>query len=173
MEESFADELSYRVVTEQQRLTAVYPISIAALSFLNSITSLPRNRFVSLEQLCINKERLFTDNIEVIKDYSTDYELFWPSNNDTINLKRRLLSLYSDVFETNSNNQLKLNMTGDNLVDAALVMKLMMYRNTCVHLFAKPAYILLACQTNSQVRKQRRNHHLFTNHPFIAKSVAY
>ena len=68
-----------------------------------------------------------------------------------MHLKQRLLSIYSDVFESFGNNYLTLKMTGDRLVDAALLMKLIMYRNICLHLFAKPAYILLACQINCQV----------------------
>ncbi len=125
----------------------IYPITIAAFSLLNT----PKTRSVSIEQLFLDKNILFTENSGVPEYFSSDHQISWPTDNDQNNFKQRLLSLYSDVFESTGNNQLTLKMTGDRLIDSALLMKLIMYRNTCLHLFAKPAYILLACQANSQV----------------------
>jgi hypothetical protein len=129
----------------------IYPITIAAFSFLNSSIVTTKNRSVLIEQLFTDKNTLFIENTGVLEYFSSHYQISWPSNNDQNNLKQRLLSLYSDVFQLIGNNQLTLKMTDDRLSDAALLMKLIMYRNTCLHLFAKPAYILLACQANSQV----------------------
>jgi glycerone phosphate O-acyltransferase len=153
IEQNFIDELSYRVVNEQQRLTVIYPITIAAFSLLHSSIITTKIRSVSIEQLFLDKNRLFIENSGVLEYFSSQYQISWPLDNDQNNLKQRLLTLYSDVFELNGNNQLTLKMSGDRLIDATLLMKLIMYRNTCLHLFAKPAYILLACQMNSQVEK--------------------
>jgi 1-acyl-sn-glycerol-3-phosphate acyltransferase len=154
LEQNFLDELSYRVIHEQQCLTVIYPITIAAFSFLNSSIVTTKNRSISIEQLFIDKNILFIDNTGVLEYFSSHYQISWPSNNDKNHLKQRLLSLYSDIFELFGYNQLTLKMSGDRLIDASLLMKLIMYRNTCLHLFAKPAYILLACQMNSQVTKK-------------------
>lgn len=134
----------------------IYPITIAAFSFLNSSIVVSKNRSVSIEQLFSVKNTLFLENTDVPGYFSSHYQISWPSENDKNNLKQRLLSLYPDIFEFIGNNQLSLKMTGDRLVDASLLMKLIMYRNTCLHLFAKPAYILLACQANSQVDKTNK-----------------
>lgn len=150
-EQNFIDELSYRVVNEQQSLTVIYPITIAAFSFLNTSIVTTKNRSVLIEQIFIDKNILFFENTSVTEYFSSQYQISWPSNNDQNYLKQRLLTLYSDVFEPIGNNQLTLKTTNDRLSDASLLMKLIMYRNTCLHLFAKPAYILLACQLNSQV----------------------
>ena len=48
LEQDFVDELSYRVVKEQQRLTVIYPITIAAFSFLTSSIVTSKNT------ICIN-----------------------------------------------------------------------------------------------------------------------
>ncbi len=161
LEQNFVDELSYRVVNEQQRLIVIYPITIAAFSLLNSSIVASKNRSISFEQLLSDKNILFTENTGVPEHFSSDYQISWPSENDKNNLKQRLLSLYSDLFQVTGNNQLTLKMTGDRLVDATLLMRLIMYRNTCLHLFAKPAYILLACQANSQVQKKTHKDLIF------------
>ncbi|CAF3150372.1 unnamed protein product [Rotaria socialis] len=174
LELNFVDQLSYRIVHEQQRLTAIYPITVVAFSFLSSFTVMPRSRSVSLEQLFADKETLFIEHNDIVEYYSTNCQIFWPSNNDKNNLKQRLLSLYSDVFDISGNNHLKLKITGDNLVDASLLMKLIMYRNTCLHLFAKPAYILLACQVNSQASisyQQLKTYYHFFIHLFAYEFV--
>jgi glycerone phosphate O-acyltransferase len=145
IEQSFIDEISYRVIHEQQRLTVIYPITIAAFSLLNLST---KNRSVSIEQLFSDKNILFLENTGVCEYFSSNYQISWPTDNNQNNFKQRLLSLYSDIFEPIGNNQLALKITGDRLIDATSLMKLIMYRNTCLHLFAKPAYILLACQVN-------------------------
>ncbi|UJR28788.1 hypothetical protein I4U23_010014 [Adineta vaga] len=164
-EQRFSDELSYRIVNEQQSLTVIYPITIAAFSFLTTSIEISKNRSVSIEQLLINRKILFTDNTGVPEHFSTHYQISWPMENDENSLKQRLLTIYSDVFELSEKNCLTLKMTGDRLVDATLLMKLIMYRNTCLHLFAKPAYILLACQTNSQIPisydQLKINYHFF------------
>jgi hypothetical protein len=151
LEQNFVDELSYRVVNEQQRLIVIYPITIAAFSFLSSSIVTSKTRSVSIDQLFMDKNILFTENVDVPQHFSSHYQISWSSDNDKNSLKQRLLSIYSDVFESFGNNNLTLKMTGDRLVDAALLMKLIMYRNIGLHLFAKPAYILLACQINCQV----------------------
>ncbi|CAF0897903.1 unnamed protein product [Rotaria sp. Silwood1] len=174
LEENFLDEISYRIVNEQQSLTAIYPITVVAFSFLNSSITMSRDRSMSIEQLFIDKNTLFIENANVLKDFSTHYEIFWPSNNDKNNLKQRLLSLYSDIFELIGNNHLKLKMTGDRLVDAALLMKLIMYRNICLHFFAKPAYILLACQATTQSSisyKELKTYYHFFIHLFAYEFV--
>ncbi|CAF0927836.1 unnamed protein product [Rotaria sordida] len=174
LEQNFLNELSYRIVNEQQCLTIIYPITVTAFSFLNSSVVMPKNRSISMEQLFIDKNTLFIENTSVIEDFSTHYQIFWPSNNDKNNLKQRLLSIYSDVFELTGNNHLKLKMTGDRLVDAALIMKMIMYRNTCLHLLAKPVYILLACQVNSQSSisyKQLKTYYNFFIHLFAYEFV--
>jgi hypothetical protein len=90
--------------------------------------------------------------MSVLERFSSHHELCWSSvDNGDGSLQQRLLFLYSDMFDLVSGNNLTLKMTGDRLADAALLMKLIMYRNTCLHLFAKPAYVLLACQAFSQV----------------------
>jgi hypothetical protein len=132
----------------------IYPITIAAFSFLNSSIVTSKTRSVSIEQLFIDKNTLFTEHTSVVEHFSSHYQISWPSDNDRNYLKQRLLSIYSDVFEFAGNNNLTLKITGDRLGDAALLMKLIMYRNIGLHLFAKPAYILLACQANSQVEKK-------------------
>lgn len=152
IEQKFMDELSYRIVYEQNSLIVVYPIAIAAFSFLNKSIITSNNRLLSIEQLFIDKNILFYENTGVPEYFSSHYQISWPSNNDQNHLKQRLVTLYPDIFQSFGNNQLKLNLTNDRLNDAALLMKLIMYRNTCLHLFAKPAYILLACQLNSQVK---------------------
>ena len=129
----------------------IYPITIASFSLLNPSIVTNKTRSISIEQLFIDKNLLFTENSGVAEYFSSDYQISWSNDNDQNNFKQRLLSIYSDIFESIGNNQLTLKTTGDRLVDAALLMKLIMYRNTCLHLFAKPAYILLACQANSQV----------------------
>jgi glycerol-3-phosphate O-acyltransferase len=134
----------------------IFPITVAAFSFLTSSIVTSKNRFVSIEQLYADKNSLFIDNTDVLDHFSSSYQIHWPSENDKTNIKQRLLSLYSDVFELVDNNHLTLKMTGDHLTDSALLLKLIMYRNTCLHLFAKPAYILLACQANSQVEKTNK-----------------
>lgn len=151
VEQSFVDELSYQVINEQQRLTVIYPITMAAFSLLNLSNLTGKNRSVSLEQMFIDKNILFTENADVPGYFSSNYQISWPTMNDQNILKQRLPSLYSDLLEFVGNNQLTMKMTGDRLVDAASLMKLIMYRNTCLHLFAKPAFVLLACQANSQV----------------------
>ncbi|CAF3742024.1 unnamed protein product [Adineta steineri] len=150
-EQKFSDEISYRVVNEQQRRTVIYPITIAAYSLLKSpIVTTSKDRSILIEQLVIDKNILFTENTNILEHFSSQYQISWPVENDKIILKDRLLSIYSDVFEMTRNNFLTLKMSGDRLADASILMKLIMYRNTCLHIFAKPAYILLACQVNSQ-----------------------
>ena len=151
VEQNFMDELSYRVIHEQLRLTVIYPITMAAFSLLNSSNVTEQNRSIVLEQLCTDKNILFTENADIPGYFSLDYQISWPTSNDQIMLRQRLLSLYPDILEPIKSHQLTMKITGDRLVDAATLMKLIMYRNTCLHLFAKPAYILLACQANSQV----------------------
>jgi glycerone phosphate O-acyltransferase len=153
-EQNFTDELSYRIINEQQRLTVIYPITIAAFSFLNSSIVSSKNRLISIEKLFIDKNILCIENTGVLEYFSSHYQISWPSNNDQNHLKQRLLTLYSDIFESIGNNYLTLKMIDDRLIDSALLMKLIMYRNTCLHLFAKPAYILLSCQAYSQVEKK-------------------
>ncbi|CAF4365025.1 unnamed protein product, partial [Adineta steineri] len=49
-----------------------------------------------------------------------------------------------------------------------------MYRNTCLHIFAKPAYILLACQVNSQFPisyEQLKTYYHFFVHLFAYEFV--
>lgn len=151
LEQRFLDNLSYRVVNEQQRLTVVFPITIAAFSLLNSLTITSNDRSVSLEQIYTDKRSLFVENSRVLEHFSSTYQLYWPSDNNHQHLQQRLLSVYPDVFDVSGDQRLVLKMTGDRLNDTALLMKLIMYRNTCVHLVAKPAFILLACQANVQV----------------------
>ena len=151
LEQRFLDDLSYRVVNEQQRLTVIFPMTIVAFSLLNSSTITTNNRFVSLEQIYTDKRSLFVENSRVLEHFSSTYQLYWPSDNNQQHLTQRLLSVYQDVFDISGDQRLVLKMTGDRLNDTALLMKLIMYRNTCLHLFAKPAFILLACQSNVQV----------------------
>ena len=163
-EQSFINEISYRIVNEQQRLTVIYPITAVACSFLNSTIITNKNRSISIEQIINDKNTLFMENNNILEYYfSSNYQIFWPSTNEKINLEQRLILLYSDIFELIGNNHLRLKMTDNYAINASLLMKLIMYRNTCLHLFSKPAYILLACKTNSQVR---RTHKIFTCHYF-------
>lgn len=131
----------------------IYPITVVAFSLLNSSITTIKNRSVSLQQLFTDKDTLFSEHNSVLEHFSCHYQIFWPSTNDHNNIRQRILSLYSDVFEIVGTNRIKLKVTGNRLTDGSLIMKLIMYRNTCLHLFAKPAYILLACQVNSQVNQ--------------------
>ena len=157
LEQSFLDDLSYRVVNEQQRSTVIFPITSVAYSFLHSAILTPRSRSISTEQFYADKTSLFNENIGLLEQFSTDYRIHWPSDNDHNNFRQRLVSLYPDVFELVGGQNVALKITGDRLVDAALLMKLIMYRNTCLHLLAKPAYVLLACQANAQVNSEGKS----------------
>ncbi|CAF1426471.1 unnamed protein product [Adineta steineri] len=174
-EQKFSDEISYRVVNEQQRRTVIYPITIAAYSLLKSpIVTTSKDRSILIEQLVIDKNILFTENTNILEHFSSQYQISWPVENDKIILKDRLLSIYSDVFEMTRNNFLTLKMSGDRLADASILMKLIMYRNTCLHIFAKPAYILLACQVNSQFPisyEQLKTYYHFFVHLFAYEFV--
>lgn len=153
LEQGFLDDLSYRVVNEQQRSTVIFAITSVAYSFLHSSILTTKSRSIPTEQLYADKTSLFTENTGLLEQLSTDYRIHWPSDNDHNHFKQRLLSLYPDVFELLGGQNVALKITSDRLVDAALLMKLIMYRNTCLHLFAKPAYVLLACQASSQVNR--------------------
>ncbi|CAF1347772.1 unnamed protein product [Adineta steineri] len=174
-EQKFSDEISYRVVNEQQRRTVIYPITIAAYSLLKSpIVTTSKDRSILIEQLVIDKNILFTENTNILEHFSSQYQISWPVENDKIILKDRLLAIYSDVFEMTRNNFLTLKMSGDRLADASILMKLIMYRNTCLHIFAKPAYILLACQVNSQFPisyEQLKTYYHFFVHLFAYEFV--
>ncbi|CAF1355527.1 unnamed protein product [Adineta steineri] len=174
-EQKFSDEISYRVVNEQQRRTVIYPITVAAYSLLKSpIVTTSKDRSILIEQLVIDKNILFTENTNILEHFSSQYQISWPVENDKIILKDRLLSIYSDVFEMTRNNFLTLKMSGDRLADASILMKLIMYRNTCLHIFAKPAYILLACQVNSQFPisyEQLKTYYHFFVHLFAYEFV--
>ena len=152
LEQQFLDNLSYRIVHEQQRLTVIFPITMAALSFLQNASLPMQQRSISTHQIVSDKNILFRENIKMLEHFSTTYQLYWPSENEDQLLPQRLLSIYSDVLEISNDRCLKLKTTGDRLTDTALLMKLVMYRNTCLHLFSKPAFILLACQSDAQVR---------------------
>jgi hypothetical protein len=152
-EQEFLDEISYRIVHEQQSSTVIFPITLAALSFLQSSTVNTRNRFISMKQIYTDKNTLLVDNSRLLDYSSSNYQVYWPSDNDEQHLKQRLLTVYSDVFDISGDKSLRLKMTGDRLSDTSLLMKLVMYRNTCLHLFAKSSYILLACQMRNQVNE--------------------
>jgi len=145
-EEEFLNEISYRIINEQQRLTVIYPITLIAWSFLNN-----QNQSLTIEQIVRNKQILFTEHLDVPQHFSTDYQISWPVDNNESILKQRLVALYSDLLTFDQHQQLTLKVTGDKLNDSALIMKLIMYRNTCLHLFAKPSFILLICRQNCQV----------------------
>ena len=167
LEQNFLDDLSYRVVNEQQRSTVIFPITSVAYSFLHSSMLTAKNRSIPTAQLYTDKTSLFHENASLLEQFSTEYRIHWPSDNDHNNFRQRLLSLYPDVFELVGGQSVALKITGDRLVDAALQMKLIMYRNTCLHLFAQPAYVLLMCQATSQVTK-KEGHASSQRHPFIS-----
>ncbi|CAF1636083.1 unnamed protein product, partial [Adineta ricciae] len=101
-EQRFTDELSYRIVNEHQSLTVIYPITVAAFTFLNT----SNNRSVSIDQLLTDKKTLFLDNTGVAEHFSSHYQISWPVENERNCLKQRLLTIYSDVFECTENNHL-------------------------------------------------------------------
>ena len=151
-EQNFLDDLSYRIVNEQQRLTVVFPMALVSFSFLRN----SKNRILSVEQIFNEKTTLIDENRRVFDYFSSNFQIFWPNETNRDEFSKRLLNIYSDVFDLTSDNQLRLKMTGDRSNDASLMMKLVMYRNTFLHFLAKPTYILLICKTNSQVNFKDR-----------------
>lgn len=125
---------------------------MVAYSLLQSAATPIEKRNSSIQQIVNDKNILLRKHAKVLQYFSKAYQVCWPSENEEQGLYQRITSLYSDVFQLTNDYQLKLQVTGDRSTDSSILMKLVMYRNTCLHLFAKPSFILLVCHTDSQVR---------------------